>query len=243
MSPSTRTTAVLAIFLLSTFIRSAFGFGDALVAMPLLTLAVGIHTAVPLVRLTGSTIALGILLGAWRRVEAQAAWRLVASSLVGVPFGFFLLKAAPEHLVTGILAAILIGFGISNLVALPLPTLPGERLSYLFGFIAGILGGAYNTNGPPIVMYGMMREWSPERFRATLQGYFLPTGVVMLIGQGLMGLYTHEVWRLYAYSLPVIAAAVVLGRWANKRLSGEKFKRLVYAFLIVIGVLLLASVR
>ena len=41
-----------------------------------------------------------------------------------------------------------------------------------FGFFAGILGGAYNTNGPPVVIYGSLRKWSPATFRATLQGYF-----------------------------------------------------------------------
>jgi hypothetical protein len=29
-------------------------------------------------------------------------------------------------------------------------------------------------NGPPLVIYGALRRWTPERFRATLQGYFLP---------------------------------------------------------------------
>lgn len=232
---------VLVVLFVSTFTRSAFGFGDALVAMPLLTLVVGIHTAVPLVRLAGSTIAVGILLEAWRRVDVQASWRLILSSLVGVPLGLFLLEAVPERIVTSILAFILIAFGASNLVTLRLPTLDGEGLSYLFGFIAGILGGAYNTNGPPIVIYGMMREWSPERFRANLQAYFLVTSVTMLVGQGLMGFYTRDVCLLFAYSLPVIVAAILAGGWVNKRLTGQLFQRLIYAFLVVIGILLLVS--
>jgi hypothetical protein len=37
---------------------------------------------------------------------------------------------------------------------------------------AGVLGGAYGMNGPPLVIYGSLRGSSPQHFRATLQGYF-----------------------------------------------------------------------
>jgi len=45
------------------------------------------------------------------------------------------------------------------------------------------IGGAYGMNGPPLVAYGSLRRWTPpERFRATLQGYFLPARAADLIG-------------------------------------------------------------
>ncbi len=239
MNITPQTLLVIGILFLSTFTRSALGFGDALVAMPLLTLIVGVQTATPLVALGGSTIAFTILLESWRRVDVQAAWRLVISTLIGIPVGLFLLKAAPEVIAEAILGILLIGFGMYNLIAPRLPKLKSERLSYVFGLVAGVLGGAYNTNGPPVVIYGMMREWPPERFRATLQGYFIVTGGTILISHGVAGLWTPEVLRLYAYGLPVILAAVLLGGWANRKVSGEEFKRVVYAFLIVTGFLLI----
>ncbi len=234
-----QTLLVLTILFLSTFTRSALGFGDALVAMPLLTLVIGMRQATPLVALGASTIAVTILLGAWRKVDVQAAWRLILSTLLGIPVGLVLLKAAPEGVMKAILGFLLIGFSLYNLVTFQLPRLKSERFSYLFGFVAGILGGAYNTNGPPVVIYGMMREWPPERFRATLQGYFLFTGGTILISHGLAGLWTPRVLRLYAYALPVIIAAVLLGGWVNKRIAGERFKQVVYVFLIIVGLLLL----
>ena len=41
------TTVILAILFCSTLIRSTFGFGDAVVAMPLLVLLVGLKTTPP----------------------------------------------------------------------------------------------------------------------------------------------------------------------------------------------------
>ncbi|RLD04929.1 MAG: sulfite exporter TauE/SafE family protein, partial [Chloroflexota bacterium] len=45
MEFSSTTLLVLAILFLSTFIRSALGFGDALIAMPLLAIVVGLQVA------------------------------------------------------------------------------------------------------------------------------------------------------------------------------------------------------
>jgi uncharacterized membrane protein YfcA len=230
---------VLGIVFLSTFTRSALGFGDALIAMPLLAMLVGVEVATPLVALGASTIAVTILVGAWRQVDVRATWRLVVSTLVGIPLGLLLLKAAPQGIVEALLGLLLVGFGLYSLAVPKLPTLCNENLAYAFGLIAGVLGGAYNTNGPPVVVYGALRGWSAERFRATMQGYFLPTGLTILIGHGLAGLWTPTVLRLYVYALPAIVMAVIAGGWVNGRIAADRFARVIYGFLIVVGVILI----
>jgi len=238
MDSTSPTLLVIAIIFLSTFTRSALGFGDALIAMPLLAMVVGITTATPLVAMAASTISIMILSRAWRDVNFKAAWRLVLSSLVGIPIGLYFLKTAPESIVKAVLGIVLIGFGLYNLVAPKLPHLRNEKLSYLFGFGAGILGGAYNANGPLVVVYSALRRWSPENFRATLQGYFLPTGFTVLISHGLAGLWTPTVLRLYLYALPVIVVGVIVGEIVNRKFSVERFYNIVYVVLVLMGILL-----
>jgi uncharacterized membrane protein YfcA len=231
---------VLFILFISTFTRSALGFGDALIAMPLLALVLGMQIATPLVAFGASTIALTILLGEWRSVDIKAAWRLILSSLVGIPIGLFLLKTAPEPVIKGGLGVLLIAFGLLNLINPKLPTFRNEKLAYVFGLVAGVLGGAYNTNGPPVVVYGTLRRWSPDSFRSTLQAYFLPTGGMILISHGLAGLWTPDVLRLYVYALPFIMLAIYLGGRVNKVISSGRFNRIIYVSLVVMGVLLFA---
>lgn len=231
---------VLFILFISTFTRSALGFGDALIAMPLLALVLGMQIATPLVAFGASTIALTILLGEWRSVDIKAAWRLILSSLVGIPIGLFLLKTAPEPVIKGGLGVLLIAFGLLNLINPKLPTFRNEKLAYVFGLVAGVLGGAYNTNGPPVVVYGTLRRWSPDSFRSTLQAYFLPTGGMILISHGLAGLWTPDVLRLYVYALPFIMLAIYLGGRVNKVISSGRFNRIIYASLVVMGALLFA---
>lgn len=116
--------------------------------------------------------------------------------------------------------------------------LESKNYAYLFGFLVGILGGAYNTSGPPIVIYGTLREWSPERFRATLQGYFFPTELIILVMNAIYGLWTKEVLRYYLISLPFIIIAAFLGGIFNRGLSGKRYNPLIYSLLIVLGLLL-----
>lgn len=229
---------VLLIIFISTLIRSAFGFGNALIAMPLLVLILGVKTAAPLVALVGIIIALVMLLRERRELDFKAAIYLILSTLAGIPLGLFFLKSTPEYIVKMILGLVLIGFGLYNLFGLRLPPLKKGYLVFPFGFIAGILGGAYNTNGPPVVIYGVMRGWSKERFRATLQGYFLISSALIVIGHGISGLWTRSTLIYFLGSIPVVVLAVLLGSWIVHKIQGEKFNRAVNLFLVVVGFLM-----
>jgi len=230
---------VYLILLVSTFIRSTFGFGDALVAMPLLALVVGMQAATPLVALCASTIALIILLRNWKQVRIQSAWRLIVSSILGIPLGLLYLKGTQEELLRGILAIVLIGFGSFSLAKPQWITIREERGAYAFGFVAGILGGAYNTNGPPVVIYGTLKRWDPGSFRATLQGYFLPTSLFIVLGHGMAGLWTRSVIHSYLSALPLVLLAIFLGGRINRAFAPQRFSRYVHLLLIGLGLLLL----
>src|SRR5205823_13110229 len=90
---------VLAVIFLATLIRSAFGFGEALVAVPLLALLMPVEVAAPLAVLVSITVALVIVLEDWRKVQFGSAWRLVLSTLFGVPLGLLLLTVVPGPVV------------------------------------------------------------------------------------------------------------------------------------------------
>jgi uncharacterized membrane protein YfcA len=83
-------TPLLVIFL-AALVRSTFGFGDAVVALPLLALLLGLTTATPLVALVSFTLALGILLQSWQAVDFRAIGPLVLAAVVTTPLGVLVL--------------------------------------------------------------------------------------------------------------------------------------------------------
>jgi uncharacterized membrane protein YfcA len=227
------------ILFVATLAHTIFGFGSALVAMPLLVLTVGVQTATPLVAFVMLTTTGVLLWGSWRHVDLRATRQLVLSSVVGIPVGVLVLKTAPEAWVKRPLGVFIIMSSLYTLLRPPLRSLEQRGWAYVFGFVAGVLGGAYNTNGPPLVLYGALRRWPPEQFRATLQGYFVLATVMIWVGHGLSGLWTLWVVTLYLLSLPLVLLALVLGARLNRRLSAKRFDRLLCVILLGLGLLLL----
>jgi uncharacterized membrane protein YfcA len=235
------TVQVLLVIFVATLIRSAFGFGEALVAVPLLALLMPVEVAAPLAVLVSITVALVVVVQDWHHVQVRSAGWLIVSTLFGIPLGLVMLTTVAEALVKAILAVVIIGFSTYCLVRRQLVELKNDRLAWLFGFGAGVLGGAYGMNGPPLVVYGALRRWPPEHFRATLQGYFLPASVVGMVGYWLANLWVADVTRYYLLSLPVALAAIVLGRVANRRMNSRSFLVYIHGGLIVIGITLLCQ--
>jgi uncharacterized protein len=235
------TVAILLIIFVASLIRSTFGFGEALVAVPLLALILPVSIAAPLAVLLSTTIAAIVVVQDWQKIHLRSAVWLLAPTFAGIPVGIALLASAHQQLVKAVLALVLLLFSGYFLLGRKPPQLHNDHRGWMLGcgFVAGVLGGAYGMNGPPLVIYGAMRRWSPQHFRATLQGYFFPAGVVTLAGYWMRGLWTPAVTHSYLISLPALVPAILLGRWLNHRLKGESFLRYVYAGLVCIGVVLL----
>jgi len=229
------------VLFLATVIRSAFGFGEALVAVPLLALAVPVEVAAPVAVLVSVTVALVVVAQDWRHIHIRSAVWLVIPTLFGIPLGLLILKTVPEPIVKAVLAVLIVAFSVWSLMPRDRGKLRNDRLAGLFGFLAGILGGAYGMNGPPLAMYGSLRQWPPANFRATLQGYFLPASVAGMAGYWMAGLWTPTVNRFYLLSLPGVFAGIYLGRVINRRMNARQFVLHVHACLIAIGLVLLAQ--
>jgi uncharacterized membrane protein YfcA len=229
----------MAVLCFAAFTKSILGFGEALVAVPLLALALDVQTASPVSMLMAASVTLMMVFRYWRSIDLRAIWRLTAAAVIGIPLGIGVLKNLPEAWLTGALGALLIVIGLYYLLRPALPARPEHYWAYLLGFSAGVLGGAYNIAGPALVVYGTLRRWQPEQFRATLQGFFMVINIVILFGHASAGLWTPDVLQLFALSIP----AIVLGFWVGHRLSPhiapDAFARLVYIALIVSGVFLI----
>ena len=234
------TAYLLLVVFLATLVRSAFGFGEALVAVPLLALRIPVAVAAPLAVLLSITIAAIVVAQDRRQVHFRSALWLVLATLPGIPIGLWLLKAADARVVNAILAGVIISFSAYSLVART-PHLAHDRLRWLVacGFAAGVLGGAYGMNGPPLVIYGAVRRWTAPQLRATLQAYFLPASVLGLAGYAAVGLLSRDVLFEFLLCLPAALIAIPLGRAINRRLHGRAFLAYIHIGLILIGLTLL----
>jgi uncharacterized membrane protein YfcA len=232
---------VVLIVFFAIFTQSLTGFGLALVSMPLLTALLGVETAAPMVALFGLLAEVILLLYYRQAVNVQVIWRLIAASMIGVPAGVLVVRSLNEEVVLAILGVIVGGYALYALLKLRLPAIDGPAWAYGVGFVAGVLGGAYNTSGPPVIVYGNCRGWPPEEFKANLQGFFLLTSLIIAASHALAGNYSAEVLRYSLLALPAVAVGLAAGLALSKRVSATTFRTLVLWLLLALGAWLIFS--
>lgn len=232
---------VLLIIFVATLVRGTFGFGEALVGMPLLAFVIQMRVATTLITLLCLCISFVMLLDEWRHISVRCALALIFSSLVGIPFGVYLLVHVQEAWIKLALAVLVLAFAGYSLLRPKLPKIDNWWLPFPMGFLAGMLGGAYNTQGPPIVIYSALRQWDPSKFRATIQAFALPTGIAIVIFHASAGLIDFNVLRLFLITLPVFFFAFLVGCKLRMELTTNEFTRYVYFLLLGCGATLLVS--
>ena len=228
---------VVAIVFVGALVRATFGFGEAVVSMPLLALLpISLHTAIALIGLAGLTVAILAVATGWRHVDRAAMARLVPATVVGVPVGLLLVAYAPAELVTGLLGGCLIGYGAYSLARPAFRALEHPQWALLFGFGAGALGAAYNFNGVPVAVYAGLRGCGPQPLPGDAAGALprLRGGHRDRAGAG--GPVEPGGWTDYGLALPTIIGATVLGTALHRRIPAERFARYVYLLVIALGV-------
>ncbi len=159
---------LFAIVFLAALLQTTSGFGFALMAMPLVALVIGVKAAAPLVALVGFTLYAVNLVRYRRGLDWRVLLPLAVAAALGVPLGVWALGNLDEHVVKTVLGVILIAYGLYSLWRPHTAPLRSDLWAYPAGFLAGVLGGAFNTPGPPVIIYGNLRQWSRDLFRSTL---------------------------------------------------------------------------
>ena len=230
---------ILLIFLFSTILRSIFGFGDAVIAMPLLSFFIDLKIATPLFALAALTISFIISIHTFRKLHLKQVLRLMISTIIGIPIGIYLLREVDENIIKSVLGIIIIIFSLYNLLKPNVIYIKNKIFTYFFGFIAGILGGAYNVNGPPIVFYASFKKWDPISFRATLQGYFFVTGILLVSSHVVVGNITYLVVQYFVYIVPVLLLGIFIGSKIHYKIKVEMFKKYIYFLMFFLGLFLM----
>ena len=173
--------------------------------------------------------------GDWQHMDRRALKPLLLAAVPGTCLGIFGVHRLDETVAKLLLGCVVLGFAACNLLRRSEARLHDDRQAAGYGFVAGVLGAAYNTPGPPLAIYGSLRGWSPTVFRATIQGYFLPTGVLIVVQHALLDHFTQTIFWHFAAAVPLMAVAVWAGRRVSRDVPKSIFRRAVDVLLILTG--------
>jgi uncharacterized membrane protein YfcA len=230
-------------FALASMIQTISGFGMGLIGMPILVPAIGIDPArVTMVVIATITQVVNVIKRK-ESLELRSIGWLGFSGLLGILAGFWIVDydIFPEQRLVQSLAILTIGYALSALFIPTLPHLTHNRFAPVAGFVSGILTGAYNIGGPPVIMYANARRWSAEQTRANLNAFFTIKNVFVLVSHFIVGNFTASILRWIVVGLPSMGFGIILGLLVAHRIPEKHFQRIVLVLLLIVGLQMLFS--
>jgi uncharacterized protein len=235
-------TLVVAMgYFIAGLVKGATGLGYSTTALPILTLAIGLRAAMPLVLLPSMASNFVVMASAGHFGETLRRFLpLYFSLLPGLMLGLTLLLWVDQNLAAGVLGLVIITYSIFALrqPAIGLPVWVHNRMQIPIGFINGFINGLTGSQIMPLVPFMLSLKLDPDRFVQAVNISFTLSSLVMMLGLFHGGLMT---WNAFLLSVAGIFPAM-LGGWfgglLRRRLPETGFRRLVLAVLLVLGCLL-----
>jgi len=225
---------VFGIILLASFVQSLAGFGSALVAVPLLVQTIGLRAAAPTFSLVVLVAEVVMIVRYRHAFKLESVWRLIVTTLMAIPLGIAGARYVDETFMNVLLGVVIIAYALYALSGFHVPRFD-KRWGYGFGFLSGLLSGAYATGGPPYIIYGTSQRWLPDEFKVNLQTMFLCSSIAMILGNLIDGRLTDEVLRYALIATPAAVLALFVGFKLESRISHAQFRVGVLILLLIIG--------
>lgn len=218
--------------------RGFSGFGAALIFVPLASAAVGPKAAAPILLLIDGVAQIALIKNAWRQANRREVAIMAAGALIGIPLGTLVLRFVDP---------IVLRWAIAGLVVIMLALLisgwryhgqPKPSTTVGVGFIAGILSGAIQAAGPPVVAYWLGGVNTPLIVRANIILFFFCTSIVAGISYLLTGLLGRDVLLLSLVTVPSYAIGTYIGTRMFGLADERTFRRTCY--LLIAGAALVS---
>ena len=227
------------VMFLASFVMGLTGFGIALVAMAFLPWLMSPVTAIVVLTIYALVFSLAVIVQLRHDLTPRALLDLLIGTVVGTPLGVWVLATLPVSALNRLIGLVLVIVVVLELRGVMPRRLVGRAWGLATGFLSGLIGGAVGTPGPPVIVYATTQGWSPRTMKANTMGFFVVNQGAILIAYWWAGLLTREVATVAAaFALPALAG-VGAGVALFGRLDPVRFRRIVFALLLISGLILL----
>lgn len=236
---------VLGASLLGAFVKSVTGMGYPLLAVPLITLVLGVEDAVVIVAAPNVTANALLCFGAREaRSDSRDLPVLVGFGMAGAVFGTFALVSVPEAPLLLALVATITAF-VVNYVRAPevaIDPVTASRWAPGVGVVVGLMQGAVGVSGPVVAtwLHGYRLPKQTYVFSVTL--IFGLSGLVQLVLLASSGAFDLDRAAVSALAFVPVLAMIPVGTSLRARLGGPAFERAVLLVLIGSALALLLRV-
>ncbi len=231
----TEIAVVLGASLLGAFVKSVTGMGYPLLAVPLITLVLGVEDAVVIVAAPNVTANMLLCFGARTSMsESRDLPSLVGWGMGGAVLGTFALVSVPEDPLL-IALVLTIGAFVVNYIRAPsvaIAPATAAKFSPLVGALAGLMQGAVGVSGPVVATWLHGYRLPKQVYVFSVTVIFGFSGLVQLVLLAASGAYDRDLLAVSALAFVPVLAMIPIGTALRARLGGAAFERAVLAVLV-----------
>lgn len=230
-------TATLA-FLLAGFIKGVVGFGFPIVALIVLTLAIGLFDALAII------VVPTIVTNLWQAKSGphlkaifERMWIYFLFAMGGILLASLFLVRVDVNLLTGLLGVVLFVFAVLNLFNVHI-TVPRERepvLSVLLGTVNGFVTGFTGSFMVPSVLYMQALGFGKDMLVQAMGAFFALSTLTLTVSLGRNDLITVEDAAMSTIALVPAFAGISAGRWARARIDENQFQEVFLGGVLALG--------
>lgn len=220
----------------SSVILGMTGFGNAMIALPLMLLFMDPKLAIPVMKAISLFSQLAMQAIGRFPIDWKLLLGLVVPAILGTFIGAALLDISKPQWLVNAIAIIILIFSLVSLLGKQWLGRGSRRIAPVVGFVAGVLGGSVTLSGPPVVLF-LSHGYADDklRFRGTLLMFFTIEIIATLLSYTYFGLFGREHLVIVIKNI----FAMFLGLWVGirifARLSNETFRKVILFSLVLLS--------
>lgn len=217
--------------------------GVGVLAMPLLALVMS--------PIRAASIMLPVLLlqdaiSVWfyrRTFDRRNLAIMIPGASVGIGLGYAFAAYVPDaaiELVVGLIAVMFAARSFLHARTTEATPAPGHpALGVFWGGVSGFVSMIANAGAPPFQVYVLPQRLPRDIFVGTSVFFFAIVNVIKIPPFFALGLFTRENLATSMVLLPLAAFATWLGVWLVRRVSAERFYKIIYLTMAGVGLQLI----
>jgi uncharacterized membrane protein YfcA len=226
-----RFALALGISVLSGAVRGFSGFGSALIYVPLMSALYGPQTGAATFLLTDFVTGIVFSLGVWRLAVWREVIPIALAAILAAQFGTLILQYADPVALRWTMAALVLVIVVVLSSGWRYHGKPMLLVTIGVGLVAGVLGGAVQISGPPVVLFWLSSMASVAVVRANFVVFFAVMAAALVVTYLSAGLLTAEVLAIATIVAPLHILAMFAGAKLFHFASELTYRRVAYVII------------
>jgi len=236
------TTIVLIglVFSAAAVIHGLCGFGFSLFSVGVLSILIGPKLAIPLDLIVASANCCYLMWLLRKSIMFKETIVLIILTILFVPLGTLFLRQFDKAVIVRGIGAVIVTIALVSLLRMKhLKIFASTGYKWFAGAASGMLGGAFNLPGPPLILYAYNCGWPLRNAMANLQLIFSVMTVMIVLSFSAAGLLNLRIVGMGLAYMPLVIAFTFAGSWMSKRLQVKHLSVVINIVLLCLGTSLL----